>query len=162
MKERNATDEELAFWGLEADQQDLLTEYAYFEDPTVVTMNVTDLFDVYSNGSYRTNFTLMRYATHVVNNTFTKNFSGKKGTALLVSGVSELIIYHNTFQENGPVTAVREMEYSPYYEYLMNRNRTITYFVPDSNDNGEVTCSNEMEYFNDCQGDLFAIDMPAT
>ena len=141
MKERNATDEELAFWGFEPDEQNELTNFTYFEDPTEITMNVTDLFDVYKNGSYRTNFTIMRYATHITNNTFMKNFSGKKGTALLISQVSELLIYDNVFEQNGPVTAVKEMEYSPYYKYLLNRNRTLTYFPQNT---GTVKCADEM------------------
>ena len=62
--------------------------YTYFENPEESVMNVTDLFDFNSDGSYRTNYTVMKYGTHISNNTFHNNLSGKKGTALLVSQVS--------------------------------------------------------------------------
>ena len=82
LKERNATDSELTSHG--ADNQDDL-DYTYFEDPSTSVMNVTDLFDVDSDGLYQTNYTVMKYATYITNNTFRNNMSGKKGTALLVS-----------------------------------------------------------------------------
>ena len=82
LKERNATDDELDYWNV-TKQVDL--NYTYYEDPTETTSNVTDLFDYDSSGLYRTNYTVMKYATYITNNTFTQNYSGKKGTALLVS-----------------------------------------------------------------------------
>ena len=106
--------------------------YTYYEDPYAMNMNITDLFDLDDDGLYRTNYTVKKYTTYVTNNTFRHNYSGKKGTALLVSQISDLYIFKNDFKHNGPVTAVREMQYSPYYEYLINRNRTITYFVKNS------------------------------
>ena len=143
LKERNATDDELKFWNLESDEQADL-EYAYFEDAIDTVLNVTDIFDFDDDGLYRTNYTLERYSTYITNNTFRNNYSGKKGTALLISEISELSIYDNLFEENGPVTAVKEMQYSPYYEFLANRNRTITYFT------GNETCMEEMAYYDRC------------
>ena len=141
MRTRNATDEELEQWGAD-DQEDL--NYTYYEDPIETTMNVTDIFDLNDNGDFRTNYTLIKYATYIVNNTFRNNYSGKKGTAMVISGVSELNIFENIFEENGPVTAVREMEYSPYYIFFTNRTKTLSYFI----NNG--TCPDELNYYELC------------
>lgn len=95
--------------------------YTYYEDPSEAVMNVTDLFDLDDKGSYRTNYTVMKYATYIYNNTFRNNMSGKKGTALLISKVSELRVFKNVFEENGPVNAIMERKYSPYYEFFLNK-----------------------------------------
>ena len=73
----------------------------------------------------------MEYGTLITKNTFTHNFAGKRGTALLISGISELQIIDNLFEENGPVTLSKEKEFSPYYKYLQNSNRTITLYYED-------------------------------
>ena len=103
--------------------------HTFYEDPKETTVNVTDLFDFDSEGLYRTNYTLMRYATYITNNTFINNMSGKKGTALLLSQISELVVFKNDFIENGPVTAVKEMQFSPYYEFMLNHTRTLTFYI---------------------------------
>ena len=51
------------------------------------------------------------------------------------------------------------MEYSPYYKYLTNRTRTLTYYVPGSHND---SCSTEIEFYNNCQSSLSSIDGPAT
>ena len=79
---------------------------------------MTDLFDFDDHGLYRTNYIILKYVTYVTNNTFRNNFSGKKGTALMVSGVNLLNMFNNVFEKNGPTTALQEMKYSPYYEFL--------------------------------------------
>ena len=56
-------------------QEDL--NYTYFEDPIETTYNVTDLFDFDEDDNFRTNYTVLRYATYILNNTFKNNFSGK-------------------------------------------------------------------------------------
>ena len=56
----------------------------YYDDPTVVTANITDVFDS------SLNYTVLMYATSITNNNFTLNFSGMKGSALAIFTLSEL------------------------------------------------------------------------
>ena len=67
LRERNATEEEIVEWGAK-DQEDM--NHTFYEDPRETTVNVTDLFDFDDEGLYRTNYTLLRYATYITNNTF--------------------------------------------------------------------------------------------
>ena len=85
-------------------------------------------------------------------NHFANNYAGKKGTALLVDSVSELVVQHNVFENNGPVTSQTEIAYSPYYEYLANSHHTISYF-PDS------SCTDEFQYFAQCQSEFKHLEM---
>ena len=48
-----------------------------------------------------------------------------------------------------------EREFSPYYKYLANSNRTISLFV-----NNETCATYELDYFEDCQSQWKSIDMP--
>lgn len=56
---------------------------------------------------------------------------------------------------NGPVTAYVEIQYSPYYKYLADQNRTISYYHGPSN------CWEEAKYFNKCWREGYMIDMPS-
>ena len=55
---------------------------------------------------------------------------------------------------NGPVTAYTEIQYSPYYLHMADRNRTMSYY------HGESNCWEEAKYFNKCWRDGYMIDMP--
>ena len=54
------------------------------DDPSTHKSLVTDLFD--SSITYE----VLTYGTLIVNNTFANNYSGKRGTALLIELVNEL------------------------------------------------------------------------
>ena len=68
------------------------------------------------------------YGTIISNNSFSQNYSGMRGTALLIELVSHLEVKDNKFMQNGPVHAYREMENSPYYKFFLYNNRTISFF----------------------------------
>ena len=55
------------------------------------------------------------YGTIISKNSFSQNYSGMRGTAILTELVSHLEVVENKFMQNGPVHAYREMENSPYY-----------------------------------------------
>lgn len=55
------------------------------------------------------------YGTIISKNSFSQNYSGMRGTAILIELVSHLEVVENKFMQNGPVHAYREMENSPYY-----------------------------------------------
>ena len=78
----------------------------------MVKDTITDLYD--NNTTYE----LLKYATSVTNNNFTKNHAGTQGSAITMYLVSEIYILNNTFMENGPVTSFSEVQYSPYYKYF--------------------------------------------
>ena len=78
-RRHNLTDEEQ----LELDNA--TNEILYYYDPKTNMTNITDL--VFPN---TTNYTMLQYATVIRNNTFNENFSGMKGSALLLQGLSEL------------------------------------------------------------------------
>ena len=67
-------------------------DYSYFYDPITNTTNITDL--VHPN---TTNYTVVQYATVIKNNVFEWNMAGMKGSALLIQGISELIVEDNIF-----------------------------------------------------------------
>ena len=101
-----------------------------------------------------TNYTLLEYGTLIQKNIFYNNYAGKKGTALLIDSISELVIQDNLFKENGPVTSQTERAYSPYYRYLANGNHTITYF-PKANS------TDEYQYFAEFQSEFKHLEMNA-
>lgn len=47
------------------------------------------------------------------------------------------------------------MAYSPYYEFLLNRNRTVS-FMPQGN------CTSEIAWYDHCASDSKNIDQPST
>jgi predicted outer membrane repeat protein len=55
---------------------------------------------------------------NVQGNTFEENYSGGKGSALYVKGFSSIRLVANTFVNNGPVYAMTEVFYSPYFTYF--------------------------------------------
>ena len=61
-------------------------ERKYFANPSTSYINVTDMID----GS--TNYTILEYGTVIQNNNFINNYAGKKGTALLIDSISELVV----------------------------------------------------------------------
>ena len=56
----------------------------YYEDPSTMTDIITDIYD--STVTY----TVLKYATKITNNVFRKNYAGMKGSALVLSYLSEL------------------------------------------------------------------------
>ena len=56
----------------------------YFDDPKTATDNITDIFD------QSLNYTILKYATKIQNNSFLKNSAGMKGSALALFRISEL------------------------------------------------------------------------
>ena len=126
LQERNATDEELLEQGYGyTDPEDSTVKY--YDDPFSNYTNVTDL-TLKATQEFVSNYSVLEYGTLIFKNKFYHNFAGKKGTALLIDSISELQIIDNEFEENGPVTLAKEKEYSPYYKYLQNGNRTITLY----------------------------------
>jgi hypothetical protein len=102
-------------------------------------------------------FELLEYGTLIVNNTFSNNFSGKRGSALLVEWVNELQVIQNKFMNNGPVHAYREIEYSPYVSNFLKNNRTLTYYSLGTEFGA---CADEWAWLNKCYRQGFKIDMP--
>ena len=99
-------------------------------------------------------YDLLEYGTLIQDNTFANNYSGMKGSALLIERISEVQIKKNRFTDNGPVTASKEIEFSPYYRYMTDQERTISFYVADSDVNDEA------KYFNKKWKDGTRIDMP--
>ena len=87
-------------------------EIYFYDDPATTTDTITDLYN--STNTY----TLLKYATKISNNNFTKNYAGMKGSAIAMDEISEIQITNNTFKENGPTTSFAEAEFSPYYKYF--------------------------------------------
>ena len=54
------------------------------DDPSTHTSIVYDLFDTTRE------YEVLTYGTRIVNNTFSNNYSGKRGTALLIERVNEV------------------------------------------------------------------------
>ena len=102
-------------------------------------------------------FELLMYGTLIVNNTFSNNFSGKRGSALLIELINELQLIDNTFMNNGPVHAYREIEHSPYVKNFLKNNRTLSYYLLDTS---YGNCVDEWSWFNSCYRTGYKIDMP--
>ena len=109
---------------------------AILEDPSTHTTKLKSILNDEES------FEFLTYGTFIHDNTFSNNHSGKKGTALLIENINEVQIKKNTFMYNGPVTAYTEIQYSPYYRYMTDENRTISYYHGTSN------CWEEAKYFN--------------
>ena len=58
------------------------------------------LQDLFDEEQY---YELLSYGTWIKNNTFANNYSGKRGTALLLELINNLLIEDNEFKNNGPV-----------------------------------------------------------
>ncbi len=71
---------------------------------------------------------MLTFGTLIAENTFSYNYSGKRGTALLIELINHLKINDNKFMENGPVHAYQEMENSPYYYHFSYNKRTLAYY----------------------------------
>jgi hypothetical protein len=85
-------------------------------------------------------------------NTFKENFSGLKGTALYLKGISNTEISSSTFTLNRPVYKKDELDYSPYVKYFSSRG--ITFHDKKS------ICSDEFEYLVSCVSSLYKIAFP--
>ena len=79
---------------------------------------------------------MLTYGTKIVDNTFTNNFSGKRGTALLIESVNELQVTKNKFMNNGPVQAYSEIANSPYYKYFLKNKRTLSFYMLETDELG--------------------------
>ena len=55
-----------------------------YEDPRTISDNITDVTDASRN------FTVLKYATKINNNTFANNYAGMKGSALMAVRINEL------------------------------------------------------------------------
>ena len=122
------------------------------DDPSTHTSNVADIFD--SSLTYET----LTYGTLIKNNTFSNNYSGKKGTALLIERINEVKIVGNTFMGNGPVQTYAEIDHSPYYKHFLYNKRTLAYYLLDVETLGD--CKDEASWFNQCYKAGYKIDMP--
>ena len=80
-----------------------------------------------------------------------------KGSALLLRGLSNLVIERNLFAHNGGSRTGFEKKNSPYFKYLARGNSTITMTY-----NNESCATNELRYFESCQSQWETIDMPPT
>ena len=58
----------------------------YYDDPTLTTDTIADIFDPISHPAY----TVRKYATVISNNNFKQNYAGMKGSALYLSKISVL------------------------------------------------------------------------
>ena len=96
--------------------------YESLDDPETHKTNLTDLFDP------KITYELLSYGTLIVNNTFSNNASGKRGTALLIELISHLKVEDNQFMHNGPVHSYREVENSPFYRLFLKNIRTLTFY----------------------------------
>ena len=119
---RNMTEQELSLWNLKANKN----WRAEFLDPVTHLTQVGSVVD--ANGIIK----VLTYGTLVRKNTFERNFSGMKGSALLIDGVNELQIVENNFFNNGPVTAYMEIAHSPFYKYFTYGNRTLSFHLTDA------------------------------
>ena len=138
-------------------EDDLIDFEFFYEDPALTedTMNDTDLVEL----------TVLKYATQVTNNEFSRNYAGMRGSALAMFGVSEMQIANNTFTENGPVTTFSEAMYSPYYKYLALGQKLLTVNTPTREFSLCINISNEFDYMEKCSrfflNPLYYFDMPA-
>lgn len=73
------------------------------EDPSTHT---TKMWSILNDEE---SFEFLTYGTLIYDNTFSNNYSGKKGTALLIEHINEVQITKNKFINNGPVTAYTEI-----------------------------------------------------
>lgn len=122
------------------------------DDPSTHTSVVLGTFD--ESISYE----VLTYGTSIVNNTFTNNFSGKRGTALLIELVNELKVIENKFMYNGPVQTYSEIEHSPFYKHFLYNQRTLAFYLLDTESLGD--CKDEASWFNQCYLEGNKIDMP--
>ena len=81
--------------------------------PSTHKSYLKDLFDVDKT------YELLTYGTYIVNNTFANNYTGKRGSALLIELISELKLTENKFMSNGPVNTYNEIWHSPYYKNFL-------------------------------------------
>ena len=86
------------------------------EDPTTTTQSFTDPIDLEQKS-----YDVLKYGTLIYDNSFTNNYAGMRGTAILIEKISEVQIIDNRFTDNGPVTASKEIQYSPYYKYMTDQ-----------------------------------------
>ena len=115
----------------------------------------SELGDLF-NASYK--YELLTYGTLIVNNTFSNNYSGQKGSALLIELINEIQIIGNKFMSNGPVQTYREIEFSPYYKNFLYNKRTLAYYLLNKDALGD--CVDESAWLNRCYRDGYQIDMP--
>ena len=85
--------------------------------------------NVSSNFNSSIYWSVLTYGTLIKDNTFSHNFAGMKGTALLLDKINELQIIDNTFMNNGPVTAYHEIQFSPYHNYVNRLGRTFSFHL---------------------------------
>ena len=83
------------------------------EDPTTTIETFTD-----PDETLTFSYDILKYGTLIYDNSFTNNYAGMRGTAILIEKISEVQIIDNRFTDNGPVTASKEIQYSPYYKYM--------------------------------------------
>jgi hypothetical protein len=111
------------------------------DDPSTTMTTIEDIVD--SDIAYE----FLMYGTLIVNNTFSSNFSGKRGSALLIELISELQVIDNKFMNNGPVHAYQEIEHSPYVKNFLKNNRTLSFYLLDTS---YGTCVDESAWFGKC------------
>lgn len=99
-------------------------------------------------------YSMLKYGTLIEDNTFANNYSGMKGTAFLIERINEIQIRKNQFTDNGPVTASKEIQFSPYYKFMTDRQRTVSFYMPSRN------FIDEAQYFDRGWDDGYTIDMP--
>ena len=131
----------------EDDPDDL--EY-FYDDPTVVNDQITDLYD------NETVYTLLKYATKIVNNNFTQNYAGVQGSAIALHDLSEIQIANNTFKENGPTSSFSEALFSPYYKYFAEQKFIMTL----NHGSCDYNYTNEFMFFEKCFSQMNYIDLP--
>ena len=129
-----------------------VTTVVALDDPSTHKSYLQDLFD--ENKQYE----LLTYGTYIVNNTFANNYTGKRGSALLIELISELKIIENKFMSNGPVHTYTEIEHSPYYKNFLYNKRTLSYYLLGVQLLGD--CKDEFSWFNRCHREGYEIDMP--
>ena len=83
---------------------------------------------------------------------------GQAGSALYIYNINIVTVKGNDFTYNGPVYAFQERLNSPYFNFIANRRRTISYYLP--NENSRSKCWDELKYFGHCITEGMAIDMP--
>jgi hypothetical protein len=123
--------------------------FNYLDNPSTKITSISD--------SDKKVYWLLMYGTLIANNTFSNNFSGKRGSALLIELVNELQLIQNQFTNNGPVHSYREIEYSPYVKHFLKNNRTLTYYQLDTY---LGACADEWAWLNKCYRNGYKIDMP--
>ena len=119
------------------------------EDPTTTWLTIDDPIT-----DYAYEYKILKYGTFIFDNSFSNNYAGMRGTAILIDNISEVQIQHNRFTDNGPVTASKEIQYSPYYKYMTDRKRTISFYVKYTD------VWDEAKFFNKEWTDEMTIDMP--